>query len=95
MKVTIHTILALKEVVGNREIEMDLPQGATVKSLLARMVEKWGDQLSPHLFQPGSDLLFPYIRILVNGQAIQFLKGVETVLGEGDEVLLLPPAAGG
>jgi molybdopterin synthase sulfur carrier subunit len=95
VKVTIHTILALKQVIGNRETEIDLPEGTTVKSLLAQMVEIWGDQLSPHLFQPGSDLLFPYIRIMVNGQAIQFLKGVETVLGEGDEVLLLPLAAGG
>jgi molybdopterin converting factor small subunit len=32
---------------------------------------------------------------MVNGQTIQFINGIETVLNDGDEVLLLPLAAGG
>jgi molybdopterin converting factor small subunit len=32
---------------------------------------------------------------MVNGQTIQFLHGMEKVLEDGDEVLLLPFAAGG
>jgi molybdopterin converting factor small subunit len=32
---------------------------------------------------------------MVNGQTIQFLDGLGTVLKEGDEVLLLPLVGGG
>ncbi len=33
--------------------------------------------------------------ILVNGRHIEFLKDEETVLKDGDEVAIFPPAAGG
>jgi len=32
---------------------------------------------------------------MVNGQTISFLDGMETLLKEGDEVLILPPVSGG
>lgn len=95
MKIKVQTILALKEVLGNKEVEIALPDGNTVGDLLARMIEIWGDQLSPHLFKPGSRELLPYVRLMVNGRTIQFLDGMETVLKDGDDVLLLPLAAGG
>jgi molybdopterin synthase sulfur carrier subunit len=54
-----------------------------------------GDKLSARLFGPDSGAVVPYVRIMVNGHAIQFLQGMETPLREGDEVLILPPASGG
>jgi molybdopterin synthase sulfur carrier subunit len=95
MKITVHSTYQLKEVLGGRRVSIDLPEDATVRGLLARMLEMWGDKLSPHIFDPGNNLLFPYIRLMVNGQAMAFLNGMETVLKDGDEVLLLFPAAGG
>jgi molybdopterin synthase sulfur carrier subunit len=86
---------SLKEVLGGREVEMIVPDGTTVSGLLAGMLERWGDTLSSHLFKPGTDQLLPYVRLMVNGQTIQFINGIETVLNDGDEVLLLPLAAGG
>jgi molybdopterin converting factor small subunit len=32
---------------------------------------------------------------MVNGQDIAFLNRLETVLKEGDEILILPPVGGG
>jgi molybdopterin synthase sulfur carrier subunit len=93
--VKIYSILALKKVLGQREFEVSLPCGSTVKGLLSWMVNKWGDQLSPHLFKPGSDSLLPHIRLMVNGRSIEFLKGMETVLQDGDEFLMLPLVSGG
>lgn len=37
----------------------------------------------------------PFVRVMVNGRQAEFLEGPNTVLHEGDEILLLPPAAGG
>ena len=95
MKVTFHTILGLKQVVGQRLTEIDLAPGSTVEDFLAYLRERWGDELSAHLFDPDSGAVLPYVRIMVNGQTIQFLEGMETSLKEGDEVLILPPASGG
>ena len=47
MKIKIHSILSLKEVLGGRDVEMIVPDGTTVSGLLAGMIEIWGDSLSP------------------------------------------------
>jgi molybdopterin synthase sulfur carrier subunit len=95
MKVRLHTILGLKQVFGQRLTEIDLPQGSTVEGFLTYMRERWGDRLSTHLFDPHTGAVLPYVRIMVNGQTIHYLKGVETLLNEGDEVLILPLVSGG
>jgi MoaD family protein len=95
IKITLHTILELKQVVGQRLTEIDLPDGSTVEDFLTYMKDRWGDRLSTHLFDPDSGAVLPYVRIMVNGQTIQFLEGIETPLVEGDEVLILPPVSGG
>ncbi len=95
IKVKINTILALKKVLGQRELEVSLPSGSTVKDLISWMISKWGDNLSPHLLKPGSDSLLPHIRLMINGRSIEFLNGMETVLRDGDEFLMLPLVSGG
>ena len=95
MKVTLHTILGLKEAIGQRLTEINLPDGSTMEDFLRYLKGRWGEQLSTHLFDPDSGAVLPYVRIMVNGQTIQFLDGMETPLAEGDEVLILPPVSGG
>ena len=95
IKVKIYTILTLKKILGQREFEVSIQEESTVKDLLSWMIQAWGDKLSPHLFQPGSDRLLPHIRLLVNGRDIQFLNGVGTVLHDGDEFSMLPILTGG
>ena len=93
--ITLHTILGLKRVVGQRRTEIDLSLGSTVDDSLTYMKDRWGDKLSTHLLDPDSGAVLPHVRIMVNGQTTRFLQGMETPLREGDEVLILPPASGG
>jgi sulfur-carrier protein len=95
MKVILHTILGLKQAIGQRQTEIELPDGSTVDGLYSYMMRRWGDKLSPHLLDPSSGAVLPHIRIMVNGQTVQFLQGMETPLHEGDEVLFLPLVSGG
>jgi molybdopterin synthase sulfur carrier subunit len=95
MKITLHTILGLKQVIGQRLTEIDLPQGSTVEDFLTYMRERWGDKLSTHLLDPDGGAVLPHVRIMVNGQTIHFLEGMQTPLKEGDEVLILPLVSGG
>lgn len=95
MKISIHTILGIKQVLGQRITEIDLPRESTVEDFIAYVKKTWGDGLSSLLFDPDSGAVLPYVRIMVNGRTIQYLQGMKTLLKEGDEVLLLPPASGG
>ncbi len=95
MKVTLHTILGIRQAVGRRLTEIELPAGSTVEDFISCLKERWGGKLSPHFIDPESGTVVSYVRIMVNGQMIQFLEGMKTPLKEGDEVLLIPPASGG
>lgn len=95
IRIKIYTILALKEILGEREFEVSLPPDSTVKDLLSWMVCKWGDKLSSHLFRPESDRPLPHIRLMINGRSIEFLNGMDTILQDGDEFLMLPIVSGG
>lgn len=95
MRVTLHTILGLKEVIGQRRTEIELPPGSTVEDFLAIIKERWGEGLAGRLFDAESGAVLRYVRIMVNGQTIRFLQGLETPLSEGDEVLILPLVSGG
>jgi len=95
IKVKIHTILNLKKIIGNSEVEMPIPSRSTLEDLLETMVNQWGDELASQLFEQDCSRLLPYIRLMVNGRDIAFLDGMETELQNEDEVLILPPVAGG
>jgi sulfur-carrier protein len=95
ISVTVHTILDIKKVVGKREVQIALPRRSTVADLLEEMVKSWGEELSSLLFEPDSHEVLSHIQIMVNGRAIAFLNGIRTELADGDEVLILPPVAGG
>jgi len=95
MKITLHTILGIKRAIGHETIEIDLPQESTIENFLAHMKERWGDKRYPYLFSPENDTVHPHVRINVNGQTIQNLQGIKTLLKEGDEVLILPLSSGG
>jgi molybdopterin synthase sulfur carrier subunit len=87
--------MELKKVCGQREFELSIPEGSTVKDLLFLMIDRWGSQLSDRLYKPGTDSILPHIRLMVNGRSIEFLKGMETILQDRDEFQMLPLVAGG
>jgi MoaD family protein len=95
IRVKIYTILALKEILGQREFEISIPEGSTIRDLIAWMIKTWGDKLSPHLLCRETNCLLPHIRLMVNGRDIGFLNGMETILQDKDEFLMLPLVAGG
>lgn len=95
MKITLHTIMGIKDVVGQRLTEIDLPLESTIADFLIYIKDRWGESLTTHLFDPENGEILTHVRIMVNGQTISFLDGVSTVLKEGDEVLILPPVSGG
>jgi molybdopterin converting factor small subunit len=101
IKIKVGTILDLKEILGQREQELLIPRGSTMKDLIGSMIGTYGERLSTFICGSGGqggqagERVFPRVRIMVNGQDIAFLGDMATVLQEGDEVLILPMVAGG
>jgi len=95
MKIIVHTILGLRKALGQKKTEIDLSEGAVLEDLFSSMKEKWGEKLHTHLFDPETGEVLSHLRVMVNGQTIHFLQGMETPLKEDDEVLILPLISGG
>ena len=95
ISVNINTIHRLKKIIGRRQVEFSIPEQSRLSDLISIMAETWGEALSCQLFEPGTQNLDSHLRLMVNGRDVVFLDGLDTVLQDGDEIYLLPPAFGG
>ncbi|BES80877.1 ubiquitin-like small modifier protein 1 [Pyrodictium abyssi] len=91
-RVKVKLFAIYSEAAGIRELEVDLPENATVLDL-ARLLEEKFPGLRGELVE-GNDIS-EEARVLVNGRNIEWLEGSKTRLRDGDTVAFFPPAAGG
>ena len=92
MKVTVRVFADLVPVIGRKHY-LELDDDATVGTLTSKIARKAGQKRLGYLGNYriiGGDLA-----ILVNGRNIDLLEGLKTPLSDGDEVVFMPPAAGG
>ena len=92
MKVKVRIFGDLAAILGRKQV-VELDEGATVATLANKMVETIGGKRQGYLGNyrvSGNDLA-----VLVNGRNIHLLSGIDTMLHDGDEVVVLPPVAGG
>ncbi len=75
---------------GAREIEIE---GATLGQVVTTLVEQHPTLRQQLLTDEGD--LNRFVNVYVNGQDVRYLAGLETPVGERDEVRLLPAMAGG
>jgi MoaD family protein len=90
--ITVKSFATLREVM-DVQIRMDLPKGATIRSLLAELTGRY-EGLDDLLFAAPENLR-DFVNILKNGRNVHFLAGLNTPLDDGDLIALFPPAAGG
>ena len=75
---------------GEKAIEVDgATIGAAVKALVGRH-----PGLAEQLLTPEGDL-HRFVNVYLNGQDVRYLAGLDTPVGERDEIRLLPAIAGG
>lgn len=95
IRVKVRTILEFTKIFGRSQFEMSLPDGSSIDDFLDELIDTWGDELASRLFEPEGSGLLPHIGLMVNGRSIRLLNNLETILQDGDEILLLPPVGGG
>ena len=81
MKVTVRLFATLRQLAGWREQEIDLPEGATVETLMETV----------EVQNPSLTLRHRSVYAAVN----QTYVGSDTVLQNGDEIAFMPPVSGG
>ena len=85
----------LPSLLGQRELQVTLPQGVTVSDLLAFLSKNYGDAFTDRVFC-GPGKLNHTVLIFVNGENIKDRGGLAAKLGDGEvEVIMLPMFGGG
>lgn len=94
MKIKVKVFARLREILRNREVEVEVGEGATIRDLLLTLVKIYGKELEEYLFSENGNLREHFV-IYVNGVGVDEVGGVERALKEGDVVAILPPISGG
>lgn len=92
-EVKIKLFANLRERAGTAELTLS---GKRVFDVLVSLTDKYPD-LKELIFEKEgeSSELCGYVNVLVNGNNVRHLEGLETVLSEADEIAVLPPVSGG
>ena len=81
----------LRDAVGGaREVDAS---GSTVRELLADLAERFPG-LGSQVLEHGNEIA-PFVNVYVNNEDVRTLDGLETPVGDGTSVILLPAMAGG
>lgn len=92
IKVKVRLLGHLATEYGSSELTLDLPEGSTLRQLLTAL-RKLSRVFSGVVTEEGETTV-SYL-VFVNGVDAELLRGYDTVLEDGSEVLLLPVAHGG
>ena len=84
---------SLRELAGEPEIDVSLPDGSLVRDLLRRL-EELRPALAHRLLDENGNIT-RFANVFVNGRDVRDLSGLDTPVMPSDEVTILPPAAGG
>lgn len=91
MRVTLRFFATFREVVGQKELEREFEDAASVGEVLRELSRE-----HPELeFYDDRGELREYLSVLRDGRDISFLSGDETNITDGDTISIFPPVAGG
>ncbi len=96
MKVTVDYLGYIKSLIGVTQAEpIELQPEATVRDLLDTLAKNHGDPFRKVIYELGNADLKSSFILSVNGLLLNQLKGLDTLLKEGDQVVLMPIVSGG
>jgi molybdopterin synthase sulfur carrier subunit len=93
MDVKVKLLRPFNEMVGSQEITMSIDDGSNARDLLEAMAAKYPKFREGIHEEDGT--LTDYLTFFVNDKPMSALKGLDTVLENGDEILMFMPVSGG
>jgi molybdopterin synthase sulfur carrier subunit len=94
MAVTVNFIGVFRTISNRNKIDIKIEDAVPLRKVIKKIVEKF-PTLKRTLVDPELEDPRPNALILVNGKEISVLNGLETLLKDGDEVVLIPVIHGG
>ena len=94
MKVIIKFFTSLREITGNKMVNLQLKNKMSVEQVLFLLLEKYGQEFRDYVYNQEGKVQ-DFLSFLINGKNINNLQGFNTVLREGDIIAILPPVGGG
>lgn len=92
MRVHVHFMSILGELMGITNPILELPDGSTFKELMRLIRDRYGDKFPPKLYEDGQ---FKMIHIMLNRKDVYEDKDADRPIHEGDELYFIPPIGGG
>ncbi len=84
----------LRQIVGTKTVDFDLPDGATIGELISLMVSEFPGLRSELLDADGN--LYGHVHVFVNGRDVPYLDNrLQTVLQAEDIISVFPAVGGG
>lgn len=93
MDLQLRFFATFREAVGQKTLDHEFEDGATVGEILLALESKY-DGLEGQLLDDQGDLQ-PNLNILKNGREVLHMQGTETTMEDGDTLSIFPPVAGG
>ena len=90
---TVRLSASLRSLAGAKEVQVRLSPGATVRDLLQTLTHTH-PALAAFVLAPDGGVS-DGVQLIVHGRHIEFLQGLDTPIGQQDDLLLIPPLAGG
>jgi MoaD family protein len=95
MNIEIQYLGLVKTYTKKSQEEINLPKGATLKEVLNKMAENYGKEFTKDIYEVDQRDVKTMFTVMVNGVVMGQLNGVDTVLKEGDKIILMPLMTGG
>lgn len=90
---TIKLFATLRDIAGTKKLDVPFETGQTVRELI-QAINDVNPAIGTALLNTDGDLS-KVVHVYVRGRNVEWLDGLDTVIHEDDDVLLVPPAAGG
>jgi len=95
MLVKVHYISLVKSYTNKSQEEITLPDKATLGQLLDKIATTYGKPFNAEVYDPLKKEVKPTFVAMVNGIHMDQLGGINTVLKDGDSVILMTLMTGG
>jgi molybdopterin converting factor small subunit len=92
MQVRLKAVGELREHFGREPQDVELPEGATFRSLLTEIGARWGAQLPPQVWDGGKGEFRGAVYLVRNGHAV---LDPATMIEDGEEIVALRALSGG
>jgi MoaD family protein len=95
MLVKVHYISLVKTYTNKSQEEITLNENATLQELLDTIAQTYGKQFTAEVYDPNKKEMKTAFVAMINGVHMDQLKGINTPLKNGDNIILMSLMTGG